>query len=86
MKNDVRGFCQPGVPISLLNEFPPVMSSQWKAFMLNNNHNQSIKGVMASEFDIFSVEVLGHGLGKQPGVCEGKQKSQGFHTFFAVLG
>merc|ERR1719225_1707754 len=23
VKNDVRGFCQPGVPISLLNEFPP---------------------------------------------------------------
>ena len=33
--------------------------------MLNNNHKQSIKGVMASEFDIFSVEVLGHGLGKK---------------------
>ena len=28
VKNDVRGFCQPGVPISLLNEFPPVISNQ----------------------------------------------------------
>ena len=37
MKNDVRGFCQPGVPISLLNEFPPGISSQWTVGRVENS-------------------------------------------------
>ena len=40
VKNDVRGFCQPGVPISLLNEFPPGISSQWTVTITKNNHNK----------------------------------------------